>query len=355
MADVFISYAREDRAFVARLAPAIEALGLSVWWDDKLAPGREFELEIERELDAARAVVAVWSAASLRSVAVRAEAREALDQEKLAPVRIAPVKPPLFSRGIQFADLEGWDGDAAAVAFQDLAAQLFALVHGQAAASRVPRDGATRPSAETVLADDAPILNLPLLNRPIGPFKSAAGLLGFLLAAAGLAALFVNREDILGPYWEAVFVLALSAIALFSAAERQLAPNVKAMIARWLQPQPNARPLRSAEAFLAMFEAVFSKRHLTLRCFIASAVASVLVYAGLLLLWAPLEVLEEAARKLFDGEIESPDPNQWTTVGRSAVETNAALLFLAVPVANIVVDYFSLWQTRGILKLAAGR
>ena len=33
MADIFIGYAREDRAVAAVLAKALEGCGWSVWWD----------------------------------------------------------------------------------------------------------------------------------------------------------------------------------------------------------------------------------------------------------------------------------------------------------------------------------
>lgn len=40
MADVFVSYARSDKARVAPLVAAIEAQGWSVWWDPDLDPVR---------------------------------------------------------------------------------------------------------------------------------------------------------------------------------------------------------------------------------------------------------------------------------------------------------------------------
>ena len=36
MADVFISYARSDKARVAPLIAVIEAAGWSVWWDPEI-------------------------------------------------------------------------------------------------------------------------------------------------------------------------------------------------------------------------------------------------------------------------------------------------------------------------------
>ena len=60
MADVFVSYARTDKARVAPLVAAIEARGWSVWWDPEIAAGQEFDDQIEAEINAARAVLVVW-------------------------------------------------------------------------------------------------------------------------------------------------------------------------------------------------------------------------------------------------------------------------------------------------------
>jgi len=43
MADVFLSYAREDQAFAQRLAQALEAEGFSVWWDRTIPPGKTWK------------------------------------------------------------------------------------------------------------------------------------------------------------------------------------------------------------------------------------------------------------------------------------------------------------------------
>ncbi len=84
MADIFVSYARVDRAQVAPLVAALEARGWSVWWDPEIARGQEFDRQIARELDAAEAVIVVWTPASVDSRWVRAEATLA-DRNKTCP------------------------------------------------------------------------------------------------------------------------------------------------------------------------------------------------------------------------------------------------------------------------------
>jgi len=69
---VFISYAREDRGKVATLASALEQRGVSVWLDDRLPTGSEFDTAIEDALAEATKVVVVWSPASAASRWVRA-------------------------------------------------------------------------------------------------------------------------------------------------------------------------------------------------------------------------------------------------------------------------------------------
>ena len=113
MADVFVSYASEDRGRIAPLIDAIEAQGLSVWWDRRIGMGSSFDREIERELDAAKCVVVVWSAQSVDSDWVRIEAQEGYERNILVPLRIDDVRPPLAFRRSQTADLVGWPAAAA--------------------------------------------------------------------------------------------------------------------------------------------------------------------------------------------------------------------------------------------------
>lgn len=105
MADVFVSYAREDRARIAALVQALEAHGLSVFWDRQIPPGKTWREHIGQALADARCVVVAWSRNSIASEFVAEEADDARRRGVLVPVRIDAVLPPLGFRSVQAADL----------------------------------------------------------------------------------------------------------------------------------------------------------------------------------------------------------------------------------------------------------
>jgi TIR domain/PASTA domain len=109
VADVFISYAREDQHFAQHVARHLGEHGWSVWWDRELVPGNQFDEVIERELAGAASVVVIWSAVSVRSPWVRSEASAAVDRGVLIPVLAERTEVPLRFRSVQAVDLTGWD------------------------------------------------------------------------------------------------------------------------------------------------------------------------------------------------------------------------------------------------------
>lgn len=122
--DVFISYAREDRAAAQVLAAALVDSGISVWWDRQIAGGQDFTDVIAERLAAARVVLVLWSQASVASNFVRDEATRARDVGKLLPVRIQDVRPPLGFGTIHTLDLLDWDGERADPAWAELLANV---------------------------------------------------------------------------------------------------------------------------------------------------------------------------------------------------------------------------------------
>ena len=86
MADIFVSYRKDDHALAERLVVALRAAGKSVWWDEALNPTQAWDAMIEREIAAARYVIVLWTPRSVQSDWVRSEAHYAQDHGKLVPV-----------------------------------------------------------------------------------------------------------------------------------------------------------------------------------------------------------------------------------------------------------------------------
>ena len=111
MADVFVSYSRQDKARAAQFVQLLEGYGWDVFWDQETRAGTIWPKVLEDELGLARCLLVLWTANSVASRWVRIEAYEALQNDKLLPVRLENVKPPMEFRQTQTFDLLGWAGD----------------------------------------------------------------------------------------------------------------------------------------------------------------------------------------------------------------------------------------------------
>jgi adenylate cyclase len=165
MADVFVSYSRSDKARVAPLVAAIEAKGWSVWWDPAIDAGQQFDDQIDAELQAASAVLVIWTPTSVASRWVRGEARDAAERGILVPARFEDARLPIDVRAIQTTDLDRWQENPASAPFQDLLRSLESVIRRQRA-TQAKSAGRSAPAA---------VAAVPRLAICVLPFANMSG------------------------------------------------------------------------------------------------------------------------------------------------------------------------------------
>jgi tetratricopeptide (TPR) repeat protein len=111
VADIFLSYSREDARRAEALSDALIAAGHTVWWDRKLTAGERYSEETESYLKGARVVLVLWSRFAVKSVWVRDEAAVGRDMDKLVPVAFDGVEPPIGFRQIQALPVDDSAGE----------------------------------------------------------------------------------------------------------------------------------------------------------------------------------------------------------------------------------------------------
>ncbi|MFM5883983.1 MAG: TIR domain-containing protein [Novosphingobium sp.] len=161
---VFLSYSRKDRARAIKVVRALEASGLSVWWDGVLEVGQAFAHSTETALETADAVVVLWSQTAVQSHWVRDEATRGRDRGCMVPVSLDGAQPPLGFRQIQYIKLDKWRGRAAAHEFVDLVHAIHTTADSPnsqlnfAAAGPAPARGLSRRAALALGAGGAAAL-----------------------------------------------------------------------------------------------------------------------------------------------------------------------------------------------------
>ncbi|MGH8377321.1 MAG: TIR domain-containing protein [Gammaproteobacteria bacterium] len=168
MADVFVSYARADKARVAPLVAAIEAKGWSVWWDPEISPGQEFDDQIDAEIGAAKAVLVIWTPTSVASRWVRGEAREAAERGILVPVRFEQARLPMDVRAIHTTDLDDWRENPMHPAVQECLHALGVMI-ARSQATQSAKSNAATSSASTKESPRFSICVLPFSNMSGDP------------------------------------------------------------------------------------------------------------------------------------------------------------------------------------------
>src|SRR5215468_8725846 len=167
MADIFLSYANEDREAARAVAGLLESAGCTVWWDRRIPAGRTWRSMIEEALREMRCMVVLWSTHSVESDWVKEEAEEARAVGKLIPVLIEPVKPPVGFRSIQAADLINWDGSRDFDGARQLITDLESLMAKSPPRKLFETEEAARksPSFPQPSAEEARVVNRAAINN----------------------------------------------------------------------------------------------------------------------------------------------------------------------------------------------
>ena len=125
-----MSYARMDEAIAARIARELGKAGISVWYDRELPAHRPYSDVIATELEAAPAVLVLWSSASTQSQWVRSEANRARELGKLVQARTNGGRLPMPFDQIQCANLTNWRGGSAHPGWAQVRKSIDALLNG---------------------------------------------------------------------------------------------------------------------------------------------------------------------------------------------------------------------------------
>jgi hypothetical protein len=175
---IFLSYAHADAKRAQQLAAALSARGYTVWWDALIEGGAQFAKSIRQALEAADAVVVLWSESSIESDWVCDEAAQGRDRRRLVPLSLDGTLPPLGFRQYQTIDLSGWRGKADASPIQALQRALSGVI------GQVPSEAKSQRRAAPAGVDRRRAMLM-------------AGGAGAALLAGG--ALFAWRDDLFGP------------------------------------------------------------------------------------------------------------------------------------------------------------
>ena len=183
MSDVFVSYKAEDRRLVSPLVEALQADGLSVWWDAHIGGGASWRDSIESELNAAKCVIVIWSKRSTGAAGsfVRDEASRAVERGIYLPVKLDSSRPPLGFGETQTLPLVRWTGDRSDPGYQSVLRSVRAIIEQHP----FPRHRYTAPPISRAPASCSTCrLNQTNPTRPETAPTKPASCRGHVLAAA---------------------------------------------------------------------------------------------------------------------------------------------------------------------------
>ncbi len=155
MADIFISYAHEDKERVAPIVDELEKIGWSVFWDKKIPAGERWHIYIAKALGDSQCVLVVWSKHSIVSESVIEEALVAKEKGVLVPICLDRVELPLGFKLIQAPDLSDWGNNSSHQSFLDLQSDITSRI-----SSSKPSLPTASPSSQSKVLSAVPKLKI---------------------------------------------------------------------------------------------------------------------------------------------------------------------------------------------------
>jgi serine/threonine protein kinase len=107
--DVMISYSRDTKKTVDKLADTLQKRNLSVWYDEYLHWGDDFTAEIQEKIITSSAVLVIWSKSACESDWVKGEADRARKCSKLIQAKIEDCQLPVPFNTLHCGDLASWN------------------------------------------------------------------------------------------------------------------------------------------------------------------------------------------------------------------------------------------------------
>lgn len=181
MADVFISYARSTEESARKLADALKSAGYSIWFDDEIPGHRAYADVITEQLEAAKAVVVLWSKEASASQWVRSEANRAREKGTLVQARLDGTRLPMPFDQIQCVDLSAWRGETGARGWRKLCRTIAELT------------GSAGPFSPSIDREIEPPAGLNFGRRAI---IAGAGATVVIAAAGGVAWYRSSEPDV---------------------------------------------------------------------------------------------------------------------------------------------------------------
>jgi formylglycine-generating enzyme required for sulfatase activity len=193
MAQIFISYGRQDQLFARRLVSDLESFGGDIWFDLEDIPiGAKWSSEVQKALDSCAIMLVVISPYSMSSTNVEEEWQYFLDQKKpIIPILHETARIHFQLNRLQYVDFVTQDYVSA---FRQLHAQL--VKEGQSLqpipadfTSDTPLRQRSKPAAVQAAEDRAARHQAQASSAASGRGRLiGVGLVVVLLAAAGLLA-----------------------------------------------------------------------------------------------------------------------------------------------------------------------